>query len=146
MDCDDLCDHRIINNNHGIHFEPCIISGNLNDASSEGINLPDGAHGLGSYRILMEFYRMQNGNCKISARMRLQDPCFDKVWEAAQEAGCPPKRGGIDPADETCSVFVYSLGFIPEGREVETIRNFVCDPKSSYSEFLLLLPNALIID
>jgi len=146
MDCDDLCDHRIINNNHGIHFEPCIISGKLNDASSEGINLPDGAHGLGSYRILMEFFRMENGNCKISARMRLKDPCFEKVWEASQDAGCPPKRGGIDPADETCSVFVYSLGCIPEGREIDAIRNFVCDPKSSYLEFLHLLPNALTID
>ena len=145
-ECDDLCHHRIINYNSGIHFEPYVISGNLNEAGVEGLDFQDGAHGLGRYRILMEFYRMQNGNCKISARMRLQDPCFDKVWEAAQEAGCPPKRGGIDPADETCSVFVYSLENIPEGSEINAIKNFVCDPKFSYSEFLRLLPIALIID
>ena len=146
IDCDDLCDHRIINKNHGIHFEPCVISGNLNDARVDGLNLPNGAHGLESYRILMEFFRMENGNCKISARMRLMDPCFEKACEAAQDAGCPPKRGGIDPSDETCSVFVYSLGHIGEGFEVNAIKDFVCNSNPSYSEFLRLLPNALNID
>lgn len=141
---DGFCGHQAINEKCGIHFEPQAIHGPLNDA--ERLGLPDGAHGLECYRILMEFFRMENGNCKIGARIRLEDPCFEKVAEVALEAGCPPKKGGHNAADQTVSLFVYPLGTVSVGQEEEAIRNFVCHPEPSYAEFLRLLPEALHVD
>jgi hypothetical protein len=142
--CQGFCGHRIINQKYGVHFEPQRIHGPLNDA--ERLGLPDGAHGLECYRILMEFFRMENGNCKIGARVRMEDPCFEKVAEVAFEAGCPPKKGGHNAADQTVSLFVYPLGAVPVGQEEEAIRNFVCHPDPSYAEFVRLLPEALRVE
>ena len=63
--------------------------------------------------------------------------------EAAEEAGCPPKKGGVDPAEQTCSIFVFPLGKIKKGEEEKAIRQFVCNPNQEYSTFLRLLPKAL---
>ena len=137
-----LCGHQIVNKNYGTHFEPACVQGPQNDADILG--LKEGAHGLQGYRILLEFYRIpSSGNCKISARVRREDPSFDKLLEAAEEAGCPPKKGGVDPAEQTCSIFVFPLGKIKKGEEEKAIRQFVCNPNQEYSTFLRLLPKAL---
>lgn len=140
--CRELCGHRIVNQNAGIHFEPDSIAQNgLNSAPA--LHLPFGAHGLEHYRLLLEFFRMTNGNCKISARVRVDDPAFDKLTEAATEANCPGKQGGIDLGEQTSSIFVYRLGKIAEGGECAAIRDFTCKPQPSYRRFLKLLPDAM---
>jgi len=139
---DTLCGHRIVNRISQIHFEPACISGELNDSSR--LRFHSGAHGLGNYRILMEFYRIPgSNNCKISARVRIKDPSFDKLLEATQEAECPPKQGGIDLSDETNSIFVFPIEKIPKGGEDEALREFTCNPDKRYARFLQLLPEAL---
>lgn len=138
-----FCNHELVNRIGGIHFEPECIRGSLNDARLLG--LAPGEHGLQDYRLLLEFYRKGSGNCKISARVRQSDPCFDKLCEAADEAGCPPKKGGIDPADSTCSIFVFPLGKVAKGGEEACIREFTCSPKPEYSQFLSLLPQAMAV-
>lgn len=88
----ELCHHQIVNYcTAWIHFEPaCIACGDVNSASN--IDLPKGKHGLGDYRLLLEFYRLSSNNCKISARVRVADPAFDKLSEAAAESDCPQKK------------------------------------------------------
>jgi hypothetical protein len=139
----EICSHRLVNDSHGIHFEPTSISGLLNDA--EALHLPRGEHGLNEYRLLLEFFRMGNGNCKISARIRTADPCFEQVWDLARETDCPPKMGGMSAAANTSSVFVFPLGPIGHGKEMEAIRSFVCQPDPAYQEFLQRLPDALTV-
>jgi hypothetical protein len=137
-----LCDHRIINHISDIHFEPnCIATNNLNSAAAFG--LPKGNHGLGSHRLLLELFRLNSGNLKIGARMRILDPAFDMVLEAALAAECPQKQGSVEITDQTCSIFVHQLGKIAEGREIDAIRNFTCNPPEWYREFLTSLPEAM---
>jgi|GEM_PF-5013300 len=138
---DGLCNHRIVNRNFGIHFEPDVIHGELND--SEVLGLPHGEHGLEGRRFLLEFYRMPNGNCKIGGRVRVGDPCFEIINGAAIDSGCPPKQGGINVLDQTSSVFVFPLGKVAKGREVAEIKNFTCHPRVEYAHFLELLPQAI---
>jgi hypothetical protein len=141
-DEDGLCGHHVINEIAGIHFEPdCIANNGLNSAPA--LQLPDGEHGLGQHRLLLEFFRMANGNCKISARMRIADPAFAKVHEAAIDAGCPQKQGGVDLTKQTCSVFVYRRGRIRHGQELNDIRKFTCEPPDTYRRFLEALPAAM---
>lgn len=137
--------HRIINRTCGIHFEPDCIKSELNNASA--FNLSPGEHGLEDYRLLIEFYRMQNGNCKIGARVRVQDPSFDSLLELAHACECPPKRGGINLAKSTQCIFVYRLGQVRKGREteLEAIREFLLKPPPWYSSFLKELPRSLYI-
>jgi hypothetical protein len=137
-----LCGHRIVNQLHGIHFEPDSIStGGINDARKYGLS--DGEHGLCDRRILLEFYRMQNGNCKISARVRIADPRFDQLHELAIESDCPQKHGGVTLNTVTQSIFVYPLGPVACGGEIAAIEKFICQPNDSYEVFLAGLPDAL---
>jgi len=136
------CGHRIVNENFGIHFEPLVIS-KINN--SDKLNLPLGEHGLENYRLLLEFFRMTNGNCKISCRIRLTDLSFDKLLEIVRDTQCPQKAGGINLASKTESIFVYPLGKIAKGDERHAITKFTCKPKSWYSNFLKQLPEALSI-
>jgi hypothetical protein len=54
--------------------------------------------------------------------------------------------GGMSAAANTSSVFVFPLGPIGHGNEMEAIRSFVCQPDTAYQEFLQRLPDALTVD
>jgi hypothetical protein len=140
-DSDGLCAHRIVNHISGIHFEPNVIAGDLNNARR--LNLPLGEHGLEDRRLLLEFFRLASGNCKISCRVRVADPRFQQLCEIAVAAGCPQKRGGVTKMQPTESIFVYSLGKIKPGHELSAIKNFTCKPDAAYQTFLTNLPNTL---
>ncbi len=142
-DGDGLCEHRIVNHISGIHFEPNVIAGDLNNARR--LSLPLGEHGLEDRRLLLEFFRLASGNCKISCRVRVADPRFQQLCKIAVEAGCPQKRGGVTKMQPTESIFVYSLGKIKPGHELSAIKNFTCKPDAAYQTFLTNLPNALML-
>ena len=88
---------------------------------------------------------MSNGNCKISARVRIADPAFDAMNEVVKESGCPPKRGGMELEDLTSSLFVFKIGKIFKGSELEAIRQFTRQPTDEYKRFLQLLPEAMMV-
>ena len=132
-------EYRIVNWEAGIHFEPLSIAGPLNLATG----LVRGEHGLNDRRLLLEFFRMSNGNCKISCRVRTADENFEMLYEAALDAGCPQKKGGIKLNSQTESIFVYPLARITKGEEVTTLRDFVERADPSYFEFLSKLPALL---
>ena len=140
-DSDGLCEHRIVNHISGIHFEPNVIAGDLNNARR--LNLPLGEHGLEYRRLLLEFFRLASGNCKISCRVRVADPRFQQLCQVAGEAECPQKLRGVTEKHPTESIFVYSLGKIKPGHELSAIKNFTCNPEASYRKFLKHLPDAL---
>ncbi len=140
-DSDGLCDHQIVNYKYGVHFEPTVIAGDLNNSSR--LNLPRGEHGLEDRRLLLEFFRLDSDNCKISCRVRVADPRFHQLCQIAGEAECPQKRRGVTEMHPTESIFVYKLGKIELGKELAAIKNFTCNPKASYKKFLSKLPDAL---
>ncbi len=136
------CGHKIVNHIAGIHFEPDCIEGELNDAIR--LNLAHGHHGLNEYRFLLEFYRLPyKGKCKISGRVRTNDPAFRALLAAARAAGCPEPERGIRYDGETCSIFIYPLRQVPQGAEDQAIIDFTCNPPKSYTAFLEELSNIL---
>lgn len=139
----ELCGHHIVNRTCGIHFEPKVIAGAQNDARSLG--LPRGEHGLGDRRLLLEFFRMESDNCKISCRVRVTDPSFDQLLEIVAEAGCPCRKGGVVLSHPTVSIFVHPLDQLQRGNELAAIREFTCNPMEWYSKFLQLLPTAFAL-
>ena len=140
-DGDGLCDHQIVNDKYGIHFEPNVIAGDLNNARR--LDLPRGAHGLEDRRLLLEFFRLSSKECKISCRVRVADPRFDELLRIAVAANCPQKRRGVNREHPTESIFVYKLGKIQPGHDLAAIKNFTCNPKAWYKEFLSKLREAL---
>ena len=140
-DSDGLCDHQIVNDKYGIHFEPNVIAGDLNNARR--LDLPRGAHGLEDRRLLLEFFRLESDECKISCRVRVTDPRFHQLCQIAVYAECPQKRGRVTKQHPTESIFVYKLGKIERGKERAAIKNFTCNPKAWYKEFLSKLREAL---
>ena len=140
-DGDGLCEHQIVNHISGIHFEPNVIAGELNNARR--LNLPLGEHGLKDRRLLLEFFRLASGNCKISCRVRVADPRFRQLRQIAVDADCPQKQGGVKKKHPTESIFVYELEKIGLGDELTAIKNFTCNPKAWYKKFLSKLPEAL---
>ena len=140
-DGDGLCEHRIVNRISGIHFEPNVIAGDLNNARR--LDLPLGAHGLEDRRLLLEFFRLASENCKISGRVRVADPRFRQLRQIAVDADCPEKRRGVTEKHPTESIFVYKLGKIQPGHDLAAIKKFTCNPEASYQKFLRDLPEAL---
>jgi hypothetical protein len=140
-DGDGLCEHRIVNHISGIHFEPNVIAGDLNNAGR--LNLPLGEHGLEDRRLLLEFFRLSSKECKISCRVRVADPRFHQLCKIAVDAECPQKRGGVTEKHPTESIFVYPLGNIQPGNDLAAIKRFTCKPEASYQDFLSKLPEAL---
>ncbi len=136
------CGHTIVNHIAGIHFEPDCIHGDLNNAEMR--ELGHAQHGLENYRFLGEFYRLPtSSNCKISGRVRPNDPAFRALLATALAADCPEPQGGIQWEHETCSIFVYPLGQRPGGTDEQVIANFTCNPPASYTAFLKNLPGIL---
>ena len=140
-DSDGLCDHQIVNHKYGIHFEPNVIAGDLNNASL--LNLRSGEHGLKDRRLLLEFFRLESKECKISCRVRVADPRFDELLRIALAANCPQKQRGVNREHPTESIFVYELGKIQPGHDLAAIKKFTCNPEASYQKFLRHLPEAL---
>lgn len=89
---------------------------------------------LDDRRIVFEFYRPQSRICKISCRVRVNDPAFNRLRNSAVDL--PPKQRNKSKS-ETKSIFVKKLGKIPNGSEEAAINDFIelFQGSSEYQDF-----------